>query len=93
LPEHAFQTLHPTLRHNRIRRAATIAAITKRRLDEMFNVMMELECLCAREAAAKMPPAERQELAAVHQQSAEFVKKEDLEHYYELNDIFHDLIY
>ncbi len=77
----------------RPRRGAIVAAITKRRLDEMFAVMMELESVCAREAALNMLPAEREELAAIHKKSANFVGSEDVDKYYQLNDVFHDLIY
>jgi DNA-binding GntR family transcriptional regulator len=77
----------------RPRRGAIVAAITKRRLDEMFSVMMELESLCAREAALSMLPAEREKLSQVHKASADLVGQEDVEGYYELNDVFHDLIY
>ena len=77
----------------RPRRGAIVAAITKKRLDEMFAVMMELECLCAREAALNMTPAERGELATVHENSSEHVRNPDVEQYYRMNDVFHDLIY
>jgi DNA-binding GntR family transcriptional regulator len=59
----------------------------------MFAVMMELECLCAREAALKMTPAERRELDEIHDKSAQFVRDPDVEQYYKMNDVFHDLIY
>ncbi|MBX2806403.1 MAG: GntR family transcriptional regulator [Hyphomicrobiales bacterium] len=77
----------------RPRRGAIVAAITKKRLDEMFAVMMELECLCAREAALKMTSAERGELLELHETSAAYVRNQDVEQYYKTNDIFHDLIY
>ncbi len=77
----------------RPRRGAIVAAITKRRLDEMFAVMTELESLCAREAAVKMLPRERARLTEVHTKSAECVTRGDVEKYYEANDVFHDLIY
>lgn len=77
----------------RPRRGTIVAAITKRRLDEMFAVMMELESLCAREAALNMSAAERAELQAVCRESRGFAEADDIERYYELNDVFHDLIY
>lgn len=77
----------------RPRRGAIVAAITKRRLDEMFAVMMELESLCAREAALHMAPDERQELEIIHNKSSACVKTQDVDGYYKLNDVFHDRIY
>lgn len=77
----------------RPRRGAIVAAITKRRLDEMFAVMMELESLCAREAALQMTAAERQNIEIVHKKSATCVEAQDVDGYYKLNDVFHDCIY
>src|SRR5205085_9812922 len=50
----------------RPRRGAVVAEVTPQRLLEMFEVMAELEAMCARLAARRMSDADQQELLAAH---------------------------
>lgn len=77
----------------RPRRGAVVAAISPKRLDEMFAVMADLEAACARESALCMTPAERHSLSALHRQLADAVSRGDLDAYARLNDSFHDAVY
>ncbi|MBL8572284.1 MAG: GntR family transcriptional regulator [Hyphomicrobiaceae bacterium] len=74
-------------------RGAVVTALSAERVDEMFQVMAELEALCAASAAVAMTAAERAELGAMHQQAAELVRLGDLAGYTEANDRFHAFIY
>ncbi|MCA1939548.1 MAG: GntR family transcriptional regulator [Caenispirillum bisanense] len=77
----------------RPRQGAVVAVITLPRLVEMFEVMAELEAMCARLAARRMNPAEREALKKVVRDCEGFEKKIDLEGYYAANKVFHDAIY
>lgn len=72
---------------------AVVASLDAQRLEEMFAVMAELEAMCAASAAAAMTAPERQELAAMHEASAELVRMGDLAAYRDANDRFHEFIY
>lgn len=90
----AIRQLEATgLAEARPRRGAVVAPITKRRLDEMFLVMLELEAICARDAALKMGAQKRSALVDIHERSAVVASKGDVEGYYRCNDDFHDAIY
>ena len=78
---------------HRAHRGAVVATLDARRLDEMFAVMAELEALCAACAATAMTAAERVELEAMHEASAELVRMGDVAAYREANDRFHEFIY
>lgn len=78
---------------HRPHRGAVVAAVTEDRLLEMFQVMADLESLCAGYAAGSITPAERQKLVELHTEGKELVRMGDLEAYTEANDIFHDFIY
>lgn len=77
----------------RPRQGAVVAVITLPRLVEMFEVMAELEAMCARLAARRMSPTEREALQQVVRDCEGFEKKVDLEGYYAANKVFHDAIY
>ncbi|SMF43959.1 DNA-binding transcriptional regulator, GntR family [Tistlia consotensis] len=77
----------------RPRQGALVAAIGTFQLAEMFEVMSELEALCARLAARRMTPAERDDLAALHEACAPYLASGDADAYYELNLRFHEAIY
>ena len=71
----AIRQLEATgLAEARPRRGAVVAGVTRERLEEMFLVMLELEALCAREAARSMTPAERTALVAVHAEGETLAK-------------------
>lgn len=77
----------------RPRQGAVVAAITVQQLLQMFEVMAEMEALCARYAARRMGPAERQALERAHKACVDLARRRDPERYYEANRIFHELIY
>lgn len=77
----------------RPRQGAVVAAITVQQLLQMFEVMAEMEALCARYAARRMGPAERQALERAHKACVDLARRRDPERYYEANRVFHELIY
>ncbi|EKV31608.1 putative GntR-family transcription regulator [Caenispirillum salinarum AK4] len=77
----------------RPRQGAVVSVITLPRLVEMFEVMAELEAMCARLAARRMSDKERADLKRFVDECEDFEKKTDLEGYYAANKVFHDAIY
>jgi DNA-binding GntR family transcriptional regulator len=59
----------------------------------MFDVMAELEALCAGRAALAMDAKEREALDALHATMAGIVRDGDARAYVEANDAFHSAIY
>lgn len=74
-------------------RGAVAARISSERLDEMFNVMGELEALCARRCALFMMPRERRELEDVQAEGGRLTAAGSIADYAEHNNRFHDTIY
>ncbi len=74
-------------------RAAIVARPDHERLIGMFEVMAELEALCAAAAAARMTSQERQLLERGHDALRAFVHAGDPQRYYELNEAFHSSLY
>ena len=77
----------------RPRRGAVVAQIPPKRLQEMFEVMAELEAMCARLAAACLSEAERADLVAAHRACEARVAAADPDGYYRVNEAFHQTIY
>lgn len=77
----------------RPRQGAVVAAMTVQQLLQMFEVMAELEALCARLAARRITPAQREALARSHQTCVVLAETGDPEAYYEENRRFHEVIY
>jgi DNA-binding GntR family transcriptional regulator len=75
----------------RPRRGAVVAELGPRQLVEMFEVMSEVEAVCARLAARRMTPAEQEALLAAH--AACKVALGDPDEYYVRNEAFHQAIY
>jgi DNA-binding GntR family transcriptional regulator len=78
---------------HRPHRGAVVAEVTQKRLEEMFEVMAELESLCAGLAASTISPAERQRLTDLHAAAEQLVHSGDMLGYTQANDAFHDFIY
>lgn len=78
---------------HRPRRGAEVVAPSTRELNDMFQVMADLEGLCAGHAAASMSPLERRVLAETHEAMAPIVRAGDMEAYANANEGFHALIY
>lgn len=74
-------------------RAAVVARPTPERLKQMFDVMAELEALCAGMSAVHMTLAERRELQDLHGALGELVRRGDPTAYNETNESFHAFIY
>lgn len=77
----------------RPRRGAVVAHVTPQRLIEMFEVMAELEAMCARLAARRITEQELDDLSATHQVCVEAAEKKDSDSYFYANEKFHRAIY
>jgi len=78
---------------SRPHRGAVVARPSAERLRAMFDVMAELEALCAGLSALNMTPAERRRLEALHTDMADLMRQGDFVGYREANEIFHTSIY
>jgi len=74
-------------------RGVIVAFPAQRRVAEMFEVMAELEAICARLAALRMDAGERRELDNLHQKSLEHVRAGRMDDYDAANTVFHALLY
>jgi DNA-binding GntR family transcriptional regulator len=74
-------------------RGAEVASPSSIDLHDMFQVMADLEGLCAGYAARAMLPAERDMLEQSHQRMATIVRSGDSVAYTEANEALHALIY
>lgn len=74
-------------------RAALVARPSAERVLGMFEVMAELEALCAAAAAERMTAPERAALERTHEKLRLLVQKGDPQRYYELNEAFHASLY
>jgi len=75
------------------RRGTVVVAITLTELIEMFEVMVELEALCAQLAARRMTAVQVERLAARHDAAQPFVEAGDHDGYYLANVRFHEALY
>jgi DNA-binding GntR family transcriptional regulator len=78
---------------SRAHHGAVVARPSLERLTEMFEAMAELEALCAGLAAERMPPAERQALAAIHEELRVLSYDGNPDRFHEVNEQFHNAIY
>ena len=74
------------------RQGATVRSIGVHDLIEMFQVMAELEGLCARLAARRASPAQLAAMDAAHQALAA-AAGDGPDVFYDANQVFHDVIY
>jgi DNA-binding GntR family transcriptional regulator len=77
---------------NRPRRGAVALEIGPRRLMEMFEVMAELEAMCARIAARRATTADIAAIRAAHEACSQAEQSEDGDEYYYRNEAFHEAI-
>ena len=75
------------------RRGTVVAEVTPHRLVEMFEVMGELEALCARLSARRMSPVDHQRLLEAHRACERASQAMDPDAYYYQNEQFHQQIY
>jgi DNA-binding GntR family transcriptional regulator len=78
---------------NRARRGAVVAQITPHRLMEMFEVMAELEAMCARLAARRMIDDELAAFEAIHEECRAAAGSRDTDAYFYANERFHFALY
>jgi DNA-binding GntR family transcriptional regulator len=77
----------------RPRRGAVVSTITPQEMVEMFEVMAELEAMCARLAARRMSAAEHAHLMEAHQACNTACQAHDPDDYYYRNEAFHHVIF
>jgi len=77
----------------RAHRAAVVARPGSTQLEGMFEVMANLEALCAGFAAERMSGTERAMLEAIHEKLRILIQSGDPQRYYEVNEAFHSAIY
>lgn len=77
----------------RLRQGAVVATLTIPRLIQMFEVMADLEGLCARLATRRLPPGMMEQMEESHRACAEALKGNDAQAFYEANRLFHEAIY
>jgi DNA-binding GntR family transcriptional regulator len=75
------------------RQGAIVRAIKAEALIEMFQVMAELEGLCARLAARRVSQAWRGEISEIHQRLVAAGETGDIDLFYDVNQEFHEAIY
>lgn len=77
----------------RARQGAVITALAVPELRQLFEVMADMEALCARYAARRMTPVERETLKRLHQACAEKADGTDVDAFFAVNRRFHEAIY
>lgn len=73
-------------------RGSFVASIGPRRLIEMFDVMAEMEAMCARLAARRMTPEDKTAITRAHEACSAAAKADDHDTYYYENERFHEYI-
>lgn len=86
LASEALVTMRP-------RQPAMVAALSARKLLEMFQVMAELEGLCARMAARRATAEQLQRLRATQVELQACANTDRIDDFYEANRRFHEVIY
>jgi DNA-binding GntR family transcriptional regulator len=71
----------------------TVATISLPVLIEMFEMTAVMEGVCAKFAARRATPAQKQGLAEVHERLTEVLKSGDHARFFEVNQEFHDALY
>ncbi|RJG39886.1 GntR family transcriptional regulator (plasmid) [Mesorhizobium sp. DCY119] len=74
-------------------RSAMVTRPSPEHIRQMFDVMAELEALCASLSAIHMSPGERRFLQSVHNDLAAILKEDDPSRYHLVNERFHASIY
>jgi DNA-binding GntR family transcriptional regulator len=77
----------------RAHRAAVVARPNHETLIGMFEVMAELEALCAGYAAERMTASERRAMEDEHENLRVLIQGGDPQRYHEVNEAFHGTIY
>ncbi len=77
----------------RAHRSAIVARPSAERLRGMFDVLAELEALCAGLSAIQMTADERRHLQELHESLGDLVRRGDPQRYHHMNVQFHGLVY
>lgn len=77
----------------RAHRGAVVARPSHDTLVGMFEVMAELEALCAGYAAERMTAPERRAMEVMHEKLRLLIQSGDPQRYHEVNEAFHATIY
>lgn len=75
------------------RQPAVVVSLSAHKLIEMFQVMAELEGLCARLAARRISPEQVEALKDIQERLTQLAKEGDVNAFYEVNRQFHETIY
>ena len=77
----------------RRRTGAIVSVLEPRRLFEMFEVMADMEAMCAKRAARRITPEQEAELKAALEACREAAQAGDPDAYFRENEVFHRAIY
>ncbi|MGD1876808.1 MAG: GntR family transcriptional regulator [Kiloniellaceae bacterium] len=75
------------------RQGACVSSLSIAMLLEMFQMMAELEGLCASFAARRARPEQRRQLQDIHERLVRTFDEHDPERFYEVNREFHEAVY
>ncbi len=75
------------------RQGAMVRSIGGHALVEMFQVMAELEGLCARLAARRIKPQQMARIDAIHKRLEEACDPNGIDAFYDINQEFHEAVY
>lgn len=91
--EAILQLVYSGLVVKKPRQGAVVAPLDLHRMVQMFEVMSDVEGLCARYAARRMSPDEKARLSAMVEEAGLLCEAHDLDGYYAVNRAFHDAVY
>lgn len=74
-------------------RGVVVSAISRERVEQMFEAMGEIEALCGRFAAERMTMSERGDLAVLHDEMNTLALQLDIDGYRAANTQFHQQIF
>jgi DNA-binding GntR family transcriptional regulator len=77
----------------RSRQGAVVAQMSVRQIAAMWEVLANLEGLCAALSARRMTPEDIDHLRAIHERSEQFVESRDARAYAVANTAFHEALY
>jgi DNA-binding GntR family transcriptional regulator len=79
--------------HTKIRQPAIVASLSIKQLIDSFELMSELEALCAKLAARRIKKVHLDKLLALHAELKKVVPSGDKEAFFEVNQKFHETLY
>ncbi|MGE4278866.1 MAG: GntR family transcriptional regulator [Magnetospirillum sp.] len=91
--EAILQLVYSGLVEKKPRQGAVVAPLDLHRMVQMFEVMSDIEGLCARYAARRMSTEEKTTLERLHVRSCQLCEARQLDDYYAVNHSFHEAIY